>query len=583
MVYFCVPILYIVNNLCKQWMLTHYFTLQALANRFNERLHNATLREIFTQQRNELLISCSTGTDACTLCVSCDPKMNYIFLRDPIARAKKNSVDLFTDPIAKQIESVSVHPYDRILQIKLEGGSMLCYQPFGTMANVLLLDQRLVISDAFKRKKDLIGNTFEVTRKGDTLRALVSVDALERALREEGTKNLFTAMKNTIPAIGSTIAREVLHRSRIDEKTPARTLSRQEIEEIHSRLGEVLKELTSPHPTLYHRGGAPRIFSLIPLQHFTGSRAQTFSDVNDAVRTYVIQTFRTQAIDAEKNILLSKIRNAIDRTQHSFAAISEELGRASRSEEYERIAKIIMANLQHLTKGTKVIDLPDIFSNNRLTRIVLDPKLTPALNAEQYFEKAKRARHAYHETERRVEEVKKELALLEKLQLHLDSCSTKEQLKEFQEEYQKELLEFKLIKAKSSGEEIPFRVFTVAGGFQVWVGKSSENNDLLTTKYTRPNDLWFHARGGSGSHVVLKIGTGIGTPRKEAVEEAARIAAYYSKMKKASMVPVAYCERKYVRKPKGAPAGTVTMTREKVIFAEPQLPVGPPIEAAEKK
>lgn len=564
-------------------MLTHYFTLQSLAHSFNERLHNATLQEIFTQQRNELLISCSTGTDACTLCVSCDPRMNYIFLRNPIARAKKNSVDLFTEAISKCIESISVHPFDRILQIKLEDGRMLCYQPFGMMANVILLDQHLVISDAFKRKKDLMGKTFEVTRKENSLRALVSVDAFEEALREEGTKNLFTAMKNTMPGVGSTIAREVLHRSRIDEKTPARTLGREEIEEIHRRLGEVLKELTSPRPTLYHRGGAPRIFSLIPLQHFTGSRAETFSDVNDAVRTYVIQSFRTQAIDAEKNLLLSKIRNAIDRTQRSVEAIREELEHASRAEEYERIAKIIMANLQHLTKGTKIIDLPDIFSNNKLTRIVLDPKLTPAQNAEQYFDKAKRARHAYQETERRAEEVKRELALLEKLQLHLDSCSTKEQLKEFQGEYQKELFEFKLIKAKSSGEEIPFRLFTVAGGFQVWVGKSSENNDLLTTKYAKPNDLWFHARGGSGSHVVLKIGTGTGTPRKEAIEEAAGIAAYYSKMKKASMVPVAYCERKYIRKPKGAPAGTVTMTREKVIFAEPQLPAGPPLEAAEKK
>jgi predicted ribosome quality control (RQC) complex YloA/Tae2 family protein len=120
--------------------------------------------------------------------------------------------------------------------------------------------------------------------------------------------------------------------------------------------------------------------------------------------------------------------------------------------------------------------------------------------------------------------------------------------------------------------EAPFRTFVVTGGFQVWVGKNSENNDLLTLKYARPNDLWFHARGSSGSHVVLRSGTGKGEPSRRALEEAASIAAFYSKMKSARNVPVAMTERKYVRKPRGAPAGTVTIEREKLFFVNPKLP-----------
>jgi len=104
------------------------------------------------------------------------------------------------------------------------------------------------------------------------------------------------------------------------------------------------------------------------------------------------------------------------------------------------------------------------------------------------------------------------------------------------------------------------------------VGKSSANNDLLTLHYTKPDDLWFHARGASGSHVVLKTRSHAGEPGRKAREQAAGIAAYYSKMKNASMVPVAMTLRKYVRKPKGSAAGTVVIEREKVIFAEPALP-----------
>ena len=133
------------------------------------------------------------------------------------------------------------------------------------------------------------------------------------------------------------------------------------------------------------------------------------------------------------------------------------------------------------------------------------------------------------------------------------------------------------IKISKSGaakkeEPLPFRVFTVVGGFQVWAGKSSENNDLLTTRHTAKNDLWFHARGVGGSHVVLKLGTGKGEVSKQAMTQAAGIAAYYSKMKNASMVPVTMCEGKFVRKPKGVPAGTVYVEREQTIFAEPALP-----------
>jgi predicted ribosome quality control (RQC) complex YloA/Tae2 family protein len=107
----------------------------------------------------------------------------------------------------------------------------------------------------------------------------------------------------------------------------------------------------------------------------------------------------------------------------------------------------------------------------------------------------------------------------------------------------------------------------------VWAGKSSENNDLLTLRHAKPNDLWFHARGAGGSHVVLRVGTGSGEPGKRARHQAASIAAYYSKMRSAGTVPVAMTRRKFVRKPRGAPPGTVALEREEVLFVPPQLPV----------
>ena len=118
-----------------------------------------------------------------------------------------------------------------------------------------------------------------------------------------------------------------------------------------------------------------------------------------------------------------------------------------------------------------------------------------------------------------------------------------------------------------------FRVFPLHNGFEVWVGKNSAANDLLTFKFTRQNDIWFHVRGTSGSHTVLKIPEGFdGVIPKDIITTAAEICAYYSKAKNAKNVPVAYTESKNVNKYKGAKSGSVVVKGEKVVKVVPKTP-----------
>jgi predicted ribosome quality control (RQC) complex YloA/Tae2 family protein len=244
-----------------------------------------------------------------------------------------------------------------------------------------------------------------------------------------------------------------------------------------------------------------------------------------------------------------------------------------RAEAYERHGKLILANLADLKKGMKSVTLTDPADGP--VSLSLDPSLTPARNAEKYFDKSKKARASISEAGGYRKELGRKLAFAQDLLEKLEGIESPEAFGEFAGQNTEPLsaLGIKLDKrGKSVEEKIPFRVFTVAGGFQVWAGKSGENNDLLTLKHAKPNDLWFHARGSGGSHVVLKVGTGKGEPSRQAMEQAAAIAAYYSKMKNSRMVPVAMTQKKYVRKPRGVPAGTVTIEREKVFFVEPELP-----------
>jgi len=208
------------------------------------------------------------------------------------------------------------------------------------------------------------------------------------------------------------------------------------------------------------------------------------------------------------------------------------------------------------------------------TTVALDPALSPAGNAERYFEKAKRSKAARAESLTRAHALEERIAALRALLEALDGAEADVSPDEFVQQHIAEFRSLNLLNAVSTKEERPpFRIFSVAGGYEVWVGKNSANNDLLTMKYAKPNDLWFHVRGASGSHTILKV-HGSEKPPKESIRQAASIAVYYSKMRKAGTVPVAYCERKYVRKPKGAASGSVHLEREVVIFVEPKLPEG---------
>jgi predicted ribosome quality control (RQC) complex YloA/Tae2 family protein len=116
------------------------------------------------------------------------------------------------------------------------------------------------------------------------------------------------------------------------------------------------------------------------------------------------------------------------------------------------------------------------------------------------------------------------------------------------------------------------RRYVVTGGWVVLVGRSAKENDVLTHRYAAPGDLWFHARQAQGSHVVLRRIAGKTQVPREAVIQAAAIAAYHSKARTSKHVPVSYTERRYVKKVRRGAPGTAAMLREKVIFVTPSLP-----------
>jgi predicted ribosome quality control (RQC) complex YloA/Tae2 family protein len=253
----------------------------------------------------------------------------------------------------------------------------------------------------------------------------------------------------------------------------------------------------------------------------------------------------------------------------SLRAIESDLQKCSRADEYEEFGSLLISNLDSIAGGSPFVDLSN---GSRTITIQLDGRLSPSQNAQRYFAKAKASRLAQHEAGARAKALRADIEAKQHLLDTLEATTELKELRHFLAKHGSTISRLGIGVDGEPREPLPFRVFMVDGGFQVWAGKNSSNNDLLTTKYAKPNDLWFHVRGTGGSHVILRRGTGKGEPDKKARMEAASIAAYYSTMRNAAAVPVAMTEKKYVRKPKGAPAGTVVIERETVLFVEPGLP-----------
>ncbi len=120
-------------------------------------------------------------------------------------------------------------------------------------------------------------------------------------------------------------------------------------------------------------------------------------------------------------------------------------------------------------------------------------------------------------------------------------------------------------------EEAAIRKYELPGGWTVLVGKTDADNDVLSLKIARPNDLWFHVRGMPGSHVILVSREGE-RPDRETVKKAAAIAAHYSKARHGGEVPVSCTEARFVTKPRGAKHGTVQIRKESVLKVRPDIP-----------
>ena len=268
--------------------------------------------------------------------------------------------------------------------------------------------------------------------------------------------------------------------------------------------------------------------------------------------------------------VLTRVLNAARR---KIQAIQEDLEEASRVEELEKKGNVLMAQLGQVPSGVSQVELPDVYDISGKARIEIELKVqrSPAENARWFLKTAKKYRRRRQILPGRLELLQGEVKNLEEMLQRLADGEVPDA-----DTLQKWLGGRSVMTTKNTSpgyREIAAhpRRYRTSQGWSVWAGRNNKENDVLTHRLAAQNDIWFHAHGYAGSHVVLRREGRPDDPSGRTLEEAAGIAAYWSKGKTARKVPVVYTLVKYVSKPRGGAPGKALLKREKTLMVEPAL------------
>jgi len=264
---------------------------------------------------------------------------------------------------------------------------------------------------------------------------------------------------------------------------------------------------------------------------------------------------------------LARLQLELTRTEHAIARVEADLEDYAHEELWRHEAEALLI-WGEASRGHTLVKLPDPYGSEEL-EIGLDPSHTPREEAEIRFAKARKAARALPLSKQRLARLQEQRRiLLEKI----DAVKSGEQVIEQIVPIVKKTPQAKPVKPTKAKPSVA-REFTSSDGLTILVGKGDAENEEVTFKLGRSNDLWLHARGRGGAHVIVKLGRDGNVP-PNTLAEAAALAAYFSKARQEKAVEVIYTRRKYVTRRKGMPRGSVMVSQEKVFYARPALPPG---------
>lgn len=570
--------------------------LHHIVRELRDELIGARVSQIHQPNRDELLMAVRTYKGNKKLLISAransprvhftqyapenpsSPPMLCMLLRKKLCGAK------IRDVRQPRLERIVFIDFDAANDLGDAVSLTLAVEIMGKYSNVIFIDESGIIIDALKRvdptmttqRLVLPSMQYELPPAQNKLDILECEpkDILEKIQSLPKPEKLNKAILSVVQGVSPIICRELEYLVTGGEDVYSDSLSSQHIKRLDYYIGKLTDCVRSTSGVPYcvsEPKGKPKDISFMGITQYGSAmtlvREAAFSDLLD---NFYYERDKADRMKAKGQDLLKLLTNASERLARKINTQRAELEQCADREQLRIKGDLLQANLYRIEKGSPFVDLENFYDENMsLLRIKLDPSKSASQNAQKYYKDYRKAKTAEQVLKEQIELAEKEIEYIDNV---FDSLTRAESERELAE-IRSELIQTGYIKAvkgtRKEPKPLPPLEFTTTDGFKVLVGRNNKQNDTLTLKTANNNDIWFHTKDIPGSHTVLVVDGK--EPSETALMQAAQIAAYHSKAKDSSQVPVDYTQICNVSKPQGAKPGMVIFVNNKTVYVTPSL------------
>lgn len=573
--------------------------IRSIASELNTKLLGGKIDRVHQPENDEILFYIRNNRENFKVVLSSSSSNPRVYIANNYNKENPLKAPMFCMLLRKHLQGgvitdISQVGFERIIKISVESLDELrdkstkniYVEIMGRHSNIILThDKDSTIIDSIKRvppsvsraRQILPSMTYELPPaqekidpiKGTSLKSFINI------LREfEGP--IFKAIYNKFLGISPTVAKEICYRANLDIKSKGENLSRDELSSLYRIFSDLFTNIKNENfkPCMAIDEKIDKVidFSSIDLTFFQDYKLVYDDSISKIVEDFYITKDFKDRVHQKTYDLRKSISIKLERLYNKQKKQEKELLQAENADIYKIKGELLTAYIYMIEKGMKSIEVDNFYDENysKMT-IDLNENLTPSENSQKYFKKYTKLKTAKKELTEQMAISKDEIEYLENVLLSIENCENLEDLEDIKEEliklgYARAPRRFK--PKKEMDLTTNPNKFISSDGLTILVGKNNKQNDYLTLRIADPEDIWMHTKDIPGSHVIIKC-AGCEVP-DNTLFEGAMLAAYFSKGRMSSQVPVDYTMKKHVKKPSGSKPGMVIYETNNTIYVTPE-------------